>query len=192
MSAMGGLFAAQAGASLIQGEAEAGAAREAGRFAEQQGEQNARLLEAQAERTEQQGGKEAGLFRRKVRGVIGSQRAALAAQGLDVGSGTALDLQEETAKFGEIDATQIRKNAIRSAFGLRSEAGNARDQGQLGRITGRSRAASALLTGGINALGSGARAYEAFGAADTKPKAIKTTNKRTSAGSSGRDRSGLA
>lgn len=56
----------------------------------------------------------------QVRGLIGSQRAALAAQGLDVSSGTALDLQDESAYFGELDAQTIRNNAAREAYGIQT------------------------------------------------------------------------
>lgn len=51
-----------------------------------------------------------------------SQEAAQAANGVDVGSGSALRVREATANLGALDAAMIHFNAAREAFGLRQEA----------------------------------------------------------------------
>lgn len=48
---------------------------------------------------------------------ISGIRAAGGASGLDVNSGTSLDLQSDTARLGEFDALTIRDNAARAAYG---------------------------------------------------------------------------
>ena len=148
-----------AGSSLAGGIAQGEAAQAAGDFSARQSEANARLQEMQATDVEKRGKKEAQLHRRKVRGLIGSQRAALAAQGLDVNTGTAQDVQLETAQFGEEDAATIRKNAIREAYGLRVGAVNTRSQGKFDQIAGRASKRTSYLTGGMQAAGYGAQAY---------------------------------
>lgn len=62
--------------------------------------------------------------------LVGRQRASLAANGVDVGTGSAIDLIEDTFKIGETDALTIRANAERDASaylaqasGFRGEAG---------------------------------------------------------------------
>lgn len=170
MGATAGIVAA--GASVAGGISEAQAAEAQGDFARAQAEENARLAEAQAADIETRGQKEAGQFRRKVRGVVGSQRAALAAQGIDIGSGTAKDIAEETAAIGEQEASQIRINAIRQAFGVRTQAINTRAQGEFDQIAGKSAASSALLTGGLGAISSGLGGLNF----DAKPS-TKTTKK---------------
>jgi hypothetical protein len=89
----------------------------------------------------------------------GAQRAELASQGIDVGSGSALDLQDETVAMGELDALTIRNNARRLAYGFNVQAGDLRRQGILAELAaqnqaGALRAASygTLLTGIGNTL----------------------------------------
>ena len=106
-------------------------------------------------------GREAELRQRQAtRGLIGSQRAALAAQGIEVNDGSALDVQADSASLGELDALTIRNNAAREAFGLNVQAMNFRNQGQLAALGGRNQAkalrsasVSTLLTGAANTYG---------------------------------------
>ena len=48
---------------------------------------------------------------------LGEQRAALAANGVAVDDGSALDIQRDTQAMGAMDATSIRSNAAREAWG---------------------------------------------------------------------------
>lgn len=86
----------------------------------------------------------------------GSQRAAMAAQGIDVGEGSALDIQSETTALGELDATAIRNNAAREAFGFKAQALDFRTESAFVREAGRQRAHAlrrqavpTLLTGAL-------------------------------------------
>lgn len=85
--------------------------------------------------------------------TIGAQRAGEAASGIDANSGTAVDLQADEAKFGALDAQQIRNNAAREAWGYTAQAG-------IGQITEanevqgiRNQSYSTLLTGAVNSYG---------------------------------------
>lgn len=69
--------------------------------------------------------------RLKVEQVKGSQRSALAAQGVDLSDGSALDAVLDTAEYGELDALIIRKNAEREAYGYRVQGYNAGAQANL-------------------------------------------------------------
>ena len=60
--------------------------------------------------------------RQKTAQMIGAQRAQMAASGIDIGSGTPLNLQASTAQVGELDALTIRNNAMRQAYGYRVQA----------------------------------------------------------------------
>lgn len=64
----------------------------------------------------------------------GAVRAAVAANGLDVNSGSPLRLQEDTALLGEYDALTIRSNAARSAHGYRTQGMNYGAQAQLNQM----------------------------------------------------------
>jgi hypothetical protein len=70
------------------------------------------------------GEQEVDVFSAKVRRAEGSQRAALAANGVLVDSGSALDLVEETGELGRLDALNIRATAAREALNFESQATN--------------------------------------------------------------------
>lgn len=53
---------------------------------------------------------------------VGTQRSAQAANGIDVNSGSAAQLQDDTAMLGELDALTIQNNAAREAYGYRVQA----------------------------------------------------------------------
>lgn len=60
--------------------------------------------------------------RQKTAQMIGAQRAAMAANGIDIGSGSALNLQSDTGAIGELDALTIRNNAARQAYNYEAQA----------------------------------------------------------------------
>jgi hypothetical protein len=53
--------------------------------------------------------------RRKAAALAGRQRAVLAASNIDIGSGSALQIQTDTAQLSELDAQVIRDNSRREA-----------------------------------------------------------------------------
>lgn len=54
--------------------------------------------------------------------LFGRQRAQLAANGVQLGSGSALDLLSSTKFIGDVNATTIHNNALRTAWGLQTQA----------------------------------------------------------------------
>jgi hypothetical protein len=104
---------------------------------------------------------EAETFSGKVRQLGGQQKAVLAANGVLVESGTALDITAETAEVGQLDALTIRANAEREALGFeqqsvnfQAQAGQSTAQANLSTLAGANaasagtgRAFSSLLTG---------------------------------------------
>ena len=83
---------------------------------------------------------------------IGEQRVALAAQGIDIDQGSALEIQLQTAEFVSQDALTISNNAWREAWGFRAEANSLRFQGQFAQLAASSKARSTLITGGLKGL----------------------------------------
>ena len=140
---------------------------QAGRAARRQGEYqgdifdlNAADAERQAEDATARGREAESRHRVGVKQLIGSQRAGLAASGVDIGTGSARDVQEEAAYLGELDALTIRNNAKREALGYRTQAANLRAEGMMARRAGRNQqkaanqaAVGTLLTTGVQAYG---------------------------------------
>lgn len=116
---------------------------------------NADLIDAQATDATRRGEEEAAAVKRRARAIRGAQRASFATQGVDVNSGTANDLQEETTTLGSIDAETTRKNAFREAWGLTQSADNQRLSGRYAQQAGRNQAVGTLLGG----AGDSASAY---------------------------------
>jgi hypothetical protein len=133
------------------------AANAAGESEAKRDEYNAGIADLQAQDALARGAVDESRFRTSVRGLIGSQRAGFAAQGVDVGSGSAADVQADAAYLGELDALQIRSNAAREAWGYRVEAADnrmaadvARKGGQAARTASRYQAAGTILGTGAS------------------------------------------
>lgn len=143
------------GINLIGGVRNAQAERAAGAYQQQTANRNAAIEDMQVADALSRGAIEEDRQRQRTRQRIGSQRAALAANFLDLGAGTAVDLVSETAAFGEQDALTIRSNAAREAWGHRVQAGNYRQEGKMARAAGKNAARGTLLTSFSNAFSSG-------------------------------------
>lgn len=139
------LALAAGGAALsATGQIKAGnAAKRAGqaqrKAAESQGEladYNASVAEIQAKDAVARGQQEEQRFRTQVRGAVGAQRAGFAADNIDVGFGSAVDVQADAAYLGELDALTIRTNAAREAWGYKVEAFDSRKRGEIARKEG--------------------------------------------------------
>jgi len=140
--------------SLAGGMMGAQNARQQGAFQGAMAEQNAAYKEAAAQDAEKRGAVEADRYRRQVGQLIGSQRTGFAANGIDVNSGTAADIQDDTAAFGEFDALTIANNAAREAWGYRVGAQNDLMNGRMAQSNARSAATGSILGGVGSAFGS--------------------------------------
>lgn len=82
------------------------------------------------------GERENDLQRRRVGQLQGENRAALAANGVDVNSGAAIELLNDTKWQAEEDAFAIRENATRSANAYGQQAANSRADGASAKSAG--------------------------------------------------------
>ena len=114
-------------------------------------QENAKIAEQNAAMERQQGIEEARLQRIKVAQAIGSQKTAMAANGVDLTGGTALDVIEDTAAMGELDALQTRYNYERKALAYEAQGYNYQNQANLEMIE----AQNAYSAGKYNALSAG-------------------------------------
>jgi hypothetical protein len=93
-------------------------------------------------------------FYRTVGQVKGQQTAAMAANGLDVGYGTALTVQQDTAAGADEDATNLYRNVNERTRGFeinasnyRAEAAAARQKGKAAMVSSVFQAGSSLMSG---------------------------------------------
>jgi hypothetical protein len=117
------------GALVVSTVVNASAQHTQGQVAKKVGRNNQLLAEQAAQDAERRGNETAMMVRRKGNQVLGAQRAAQAASGLDLGVGTAAELQEQTSFFSDTDQKTARMNAAREAWSARAQGANLRFQG---------------------------------------------------------------
>lgn len=83
---------------------------------------NAQVAGWQAEDALRRGARAASNSRIQTKQLKGAQIARMAANGIDVGEGSALNILTDTDQFGEIDANTITDNAAREAWAIRQQA----------------------------------------------------------------------
>lgn len=86
------------------------------------------------------------------RRIKGAQRAAMAAQGVDVATGSAADLQAETDVLSALDANEIRSSAWMQAWGIEANADNEYAASLSGASAVDYEVNSTLAVGGLRAL----------------------------------------
>ncbi len=139
------------GTTLASGAFSAYQANEQGKYQEAVANRNAKMQENQATDARARGVVAGEEQRDRARQMGAQQATALAGSGLDISSGTSLDLFAETATLGEYDAQVAENNAAREAFGFGNRAEESRMSGRNARSAGRNNAFGTLLTSGASA-----------------------------------------
>lgn len=114
-------------------------------------QQNVKIANENAAMERQTGLEEARRQRIKTLQAIGEQTTSLAANGLDVGFGTSLDIIEDTAMMGELDALMIETQAERTARNYEIQANNFANEANLSSYAAR----NARSAGTTNAIATG-------------------------------------
>ena len=127
-----GLTALQTGVlglSAAGGAMGAVGAYQQGQVAKQVGRNNQIMAEYAAQDAQKRSGEDAIKVQQRAAQLKGSQRAIMAAKGLDLGVGTQADLLDQTDFFGATDAATTRSNGNRDAWSARASGQAARAQG---------------------------------------------------------------
>lgn len=113
--------------------------------------QNAKTAQQNADQKRQEGIEESRLQRMKNLQKVASQQTAMAGNGIDISEGTAVDVIEDTATMGELDALTTRYNYETQALAYETQANNFNNQANLDTIAGQ----NAMTSGVMNGIGSG-------------------------------------
>lgn len=172
-----GLMATGTALQVVGQIKQGNAAKNAGEAAGKIEDFNALAAEQQAQDAEARGRDEEQRFRQTIRGTIGSQRAGFSGQNVDVGVGSAVDVQGDAAYLGELDARTIRANAAREALGYRTDVARAQLRGDYARVSGqnaqdasRYQAAGTILGGAAQTTGLLAQRYGWGGSKGSLPR----------------------
>lgn len=126
------------------------------------GEINSRLANWQAQDAFARGGYEGNRAILKGNEVANEARGAQAAGGIDVNSGSALDVQNRSRTVGAMDALTIANNATREAFGYKVNAINSTASGQFAASSAQNQATNSLIAGGISSLAYGLKGADSI------------------------------
>lgn len=128
------------------GVQQANAAKAAGQAQEEQAAENAKAAGAQARNAELTGQVDEDRRRQQTRQMLATQRAMFATNGVDMSTGSAMEILGDTAAIGEQDALTIRANAAREAWGYKVDANNYGNQGRVAKATASNQAMGTYLT----------------------------------------------
>jgi hypothetical protein len=120
---------------------------------------NSSISESQGRLTLMAGQREEQSVRLRTAQLKGTQRASLAASGVDLGEGSAARVLATTDYMGEVDARTVQANAARSAFGYQVQANNQKFAAMSARVQGANyTAGSAFATANANTINPAASA----------------------------------
>jgi len=85
--------------------------------------------------------------------VRGAARAGFGTSGVELTSGSALDVLSDHAMFSELDKQSVKANAERESYGMHVQAGNYLAQGRADRATGNNAAIGTVIGGVSSAAG---------------------------------------
>jgi hypothetical protein len=99
----------------------------------------------------QKGDKEVERFGLKAKQQQGAIKAAQAASGLDVNSGSNLEVQESQKLVNQMDAATIRSNAAKTAYDYSTQAASFRNQSKVAKVAGHNSMVSGMI-GGLSSI----------------------------------------
>lgn len=148
---IGGIFASSVG-SYFSAQSQKSNLK----FQADMAEISARMSEQSAQSALNQGQRQAGAISMRAGQIKSGQRAALAANGVDLGTGNAAELQASTDIMKQIDMSTAEANGIRAAFGYRAQSVNYQNEAMLKRSSAESvspfGAMATSLLGGATAV----------------------------------------
>lgn len=145
----------QVGIALVGAGLQIQAQRQKGRFDKGVADYNARVAENEAQATLNTGTEAENIKRQETAELLAKQRAQLGAANVDLNSGSAFQLQEDTVSLGEADALRIRSNFGDRASALDASAGLTSRQGDYANQAGQNAAFGTLLGGAGDVIDTG-------------------------------------
>lgn len=128
-------------------------------------QQNANVAKQNEAIAGQAGEEQAAMVQQRTRATVGAIRANQAASGIDVNSGSDVDVRSSASELGELDALTVRSNATREAYGYGVQAENFEAQGTLDQFEGENDLKAGEIGAGstfLSGLGSAANNYARY------------------------------
>ena len=152
-------YAGMAAFQVVTGLQQADLMRESNAIAQRIAAMNAEYAEHDAWEVAKFGETQAARYQTEIDGTIATQRANMAAADVDITSGTAKEIQEETRLTGFLNTLDIKAEGQSKAMGLRREAASIRMGAAQRTAQTELDASSTTRTAMIGAAQSGISAY---------------------------------
>lgn len=120
---------------------------------------NARSLEEDAYQVEKYGESEIAAYQPTIMQTVADQRSALAAQGVDVNSASAMSIQNETRLTGFLNTIQMQREARAKALGIKRQARNVRMGSEAQSSASAMQAQGAVTSGIVGGVGTAVSGY---------------------------------
>lgn len=129
------------------------AAKAAGNYNAQVAAQNAQIATQNANYTAAQGEQNVAAAGAETRAKVAAITANQGASGVDINSGSAVDVRQSEAKLGMLNALNVRSQAVRQAYGLQTDAAGYTAQSQLDKANAKASKTAGYLSAGTTVLG---------------------------------------
>lgn len=151
----GAATAASMAMSIYNAKQQSDAIKMQGEFDAQQAKFNVQSLEVRKNELLAKAEEDQTDMAKQVQQMLGIQKVSLAAQGIEVDTGTAEQIQAETKEIGRKDIMRIKNNAWREAWGMEVQQEQIETQAKFAKLGARTQASNTLATGGLQALNTG-------------------------------------
>lgn len=152
-SALGAIGSAISLGSSVFGAISGGRSQAASsRYAETVAANNAQIAKQNADYAAQEGEVNAAKKERETRAKLGGLLADQGASGVDVNSGSAVDVRSSAASIGALDALTIRSNAARQAYGYETQGAEYEGEAAVDKSEASNANTSGLIKGGSTFL----------------------------------------
>jgi hypothetical protein len=131
--------------------------------------QNAQLQERNAQFASEQGNQDVGAAGAQTKAKIAATLANQGASGIDVNTGSNVDVRESEAKLGMLNALTVRSNAVKQAYGYQVQSASDTGQAQLDKSQQRSDTTGGYLSAGADVLGGAGKAYSYLPGSGSSP-----------------------
>ena len=126
-----GLTAASTGLATLGAYRGAQARQQQAEYQAQIAQQNEELARREQERLRSDGDRQRDVLDRQIAQLLGRQRAGLASSGVDLGFGSPLQVQTDTAALGALDRVALDEDIERAVYNAGLDAHSASQRGQL-------------------------------------------------------------
>lgn len=147
--------------AIKQGEATSNAEK----YNAQVATNNAAIAEQSAQRAGAAGNAQAEQASLKTRATVGAIKANQAASGVDVNSGSSLDVRSSAQELGELNAINVRSNAANAAYGYKVQAASYSGQSTLDQYAASTATSAADISAGgtvLSGIGGASSNYSKF------------------------------